>query len=448
MNKNPLVSIIIPVYNDAEFLHESLDSAVNQTLKDIEIICVNDASTDNSLEILNEYAAKDKRVRVINRSENGSALMARKDGVMAAKGDFTMFMDQDDFLIPNACETAYNLIVKNDVDILCFSYNLYEYAEDGSVLNVSVQNPSFNKFLYGREEIQNLYFIDNKTNSVVLWDKIFKTELLKLAHSKMEVFYCLVPNDFYADYYISYYAKKMLGLSTEPLYNYYFGRGVTGNGIISLEKFEKICMDSQGSKFIRNFLEREGTLKEQEKYLSGWRKFYQRYCCINCCKRVKQEEEEFAQAVKILYRYFNERNDTHEIILNSLRELCNHINWADDLEKANEYLLAQIQMNNEKNNDVRKIILHSLTELRNRINQAANLEKTNKNLLTKIQIDNENKNARIKELQDWSKEQLKAKEWFLSQIKYKDERIADLEKYSGFCYKILSKIFRILRGKN
>jgi len=85
-NKNPLVSIIIPVYNDAEFLHESIGSAINQTLKDIEIICVNDASTDNSLEIMNEYAEKDKRVRIINKLQNGGTLMARKDGVMATRG--------------------------------------------------------------------------------------------------------------------------------------------------------------------------------------------------------------------------------------------------------------------------------------------------------------------------------------------------------------------------
>ena len=92
-----------------------------------------------------------------------------------------------------------------------------------------------------------------------------------------------------------------------------------------------------------------------------------------------------------------------------------------------------------KNEDAREIILNSLTELRNNINRVANLEKTNKDLIE--QMNDENKNARIKELQDWSEEQLKAKEWFLSQIKYKDERIAELEKYSGFCYKFSRKFF-------
>ena len=141
MTKNPLISIVIPVYNDEKFLHESLDSAINQTLKDIEIICVNDASTDESLAIMNEYAAKDSRVRVINRSENGSALMARKDGVAAAKGDFTMFLDGDDAYVPNACETAYNLIVKNDVDILWFSSVWHEVNEDGYIISTEKRHP-------------------------------------------------------------------------------------------------------------------------------------------------------------------------------------------------------------------------------------------------------------------------------------------------------------------
>ena len=203
-NKNTLVSIIIPVYNDAEFLHESLDSAINQTLKNIEIICVNDASTDNSLEILNEYASKDKRVRVINRSENGSALMARKDGVMAAEGDFIMFLDGDDALVPNACETAYNLIIEHDVDILVFSFVIHEYTKDGSYSNTRLYNPPCEEILCSREEIQDCYFIKNKVSSN-LWSKIFKAELLKLVHKKIEEFCFLFENDFYADYYIAYY---------------------------------------------------------------------------------------------------------------------------------------------------------------------------------------------------------------------------------------------------
>jgi len=398
MKNKPLVSLIIPVYNDAEFLHESLDSAINQTLKNIEIICVNDGSTDNSLEIMNEYAAKDSRVRVINRTENGSALMARKDGIAAANGDFTMFLDGDDSLVPNACETAYNLIVKNDVDILQFSFISYHCAKDGNILYTIVRNPSFDEMILGRDRIQNFYFLENQANlDSYLWNKIYKTKLLTRSHSKIDNFNCFFLNDLYEYYYILYYAKNMIGISTEPLYTYYRGRGVTGDNKISLKQFEKLCQANQAVNRIKKFLEHEGIFEEQKKYLSVWRKKrVQHYYHIGC-KRLKAED--FDQAVKIMYSYFNEKDDAEEITLNLLTQLRNHVDW-------------------------------------------------NKNLAaSKIQI--EDKNARIKELQDWNAEQLKAKEWFLSQIANKDACIAELQKNLSLANKIrravkkiFSKIFK------
>ena len=91
----PKVSVIIPVYNVEKYLSECLDSVVNQTLQDIEIICVNDGSTDNSLEILKEYAEKDSRLRIINLRNSGVSV-ARNIGIFAALADFIMFVDADD----------------------------------------------------------------------------------------------------------------------------------------------------------------------------------------------------------------------------------------------------------------------------------------------------------------------------------------------------------------
>ena len=397
MNNKPLVSLIIPVYNVAKFLHESLDSAVNQTLKNIEIICVNDGSTDNSLEILNEYAAKDSRVRVINKTVNGSAIMARKDGVMAVKGKFTMFMDADDYLQPNACETAYNLIVKNDVDILCFSFTIHEYDEDGKISNISVHNQVFNEVVYGRDQIQKYFFVDKKVY-IAYWNKIYKTELLKSAYSNMEDFCCSRIDDNYDDYYISYYAKQMLGVLTEPLYIYYYGRGGCADSKISLATFEKACIITKGVSLIKKFLEREGTFKEQENILYAWE---HHVIILGLCgsfygKRVK--EEDFDAATNMLCSYLNDLRDD-KITSFLLTQIRNHVDW-------------------------------------------------NKNLAAS-QIQIEEKDARIKELQDWNAEQLKAKEWFLSQIANKDARIAELQKNWSLANKIrkamkkiLSKIFK------
>ena len=117
---NPKVSVIIPVYNTEKYLQECLDSVVNQTLKDIEIICVDDGSTDGSVSIISEYAARDSRVKPIYYTITSSASQARKDGVMLSRGKYIMFMDSDDTLDLQACEELSAEMDLRDVDILQF----------------------------------------------------------------------------------------------------------------------------------------------------------------------------------------------------------------------------------------------------------------------------------------------------------------------------------------
>ena len=104
------VSVIIPVYNAAEFLGQGLDSLLNQTLHDIEIICVNDGSSDKSLEILKEYEKKDSRIKVIDQ-ENQGAGAARNNGMAIAQGEYLSFLDADDFFEKNMLEESYMLHV-------------------------------------------------------------------------------------------------------------------------------------------------------------------------------------------------------------------------------------------------------------------------------------------------------------------------------------------------
>ncbi|MDR2600769.1 MAG: glycosyltransferase [Oscillospiraceae bacterium] len=117
--KRVAVSVIIPVYNTEKYLRECLDSIVNQTLHDIEIICINDGSTDDSLVILNEYAANDNRFVVISQENRGQGA-ARNKGIRAAKGKYIYFIDSDDMLKPNALEKTYNYSVENNLDIVSF----------------------------------------------------------------------------------------------------------------------------------------------------------------------------------------------------------------------------------------------------------------------------------------------------------------------------------------
>ena len=101
------VSLLIPVYNMEATLDACLDSAEKQTLKEIEIICVDDGSTDRSSEILKCHAARDPRIRLFQHFQNRSTLLARKTAVENASGEYIMFLDPDDTLDPAACETAW-----------------------------------------------------------------------------------------------------------------------------------------------------------------------------------------------------------------------------------------------------------------------------------------------------------------------------------------------------
>ena len=103
---NPKVSIIMPVYNVEAYLRECLDSILVQTLSDIEIICVDDGSTDSSRDILYAYAEKDHRVTVLCQ-QNQTAGAARNYGMSVAKGEYLIFLDADDFFSPLLCETTY-----------------------------------------------------------------------------------------------------------------------------------------------------------------------------------------------------------------------------------------------------------------------------------------------------------------------------------------------------
>lgn len=122
------VSLIIPVYNVEKYLKECLNSAINQTLKEIEIICVDDGSTDGSKKILKEYAKKDSRIKIINQ-KNQKQGAARNNAMKIAKGEYLVFLDSDDYLRDDALELIYSKMKKNNLDML--SYSGYNF-KDGS----------------------------------------------------------------------------------------------------------------------------------------------------------------------------------------------------------------------------------------------------------------------------------------------------------------------------
>lgn len=122
---NPLVSIIVPVYNVEQYLPKCIESIINQTLSNIEIILVNDASTDSSGEIINEYAKKDKRITTIHK-QNGGQGSARNEGLKIAKGKYVGFVDSDDWIDKDMYESLVSKAIKEDSNLVVCNRRVYD----------------------------------------------------------------------------------------------------------------------------------------------------------------------------------------------------------------------------------------------------------------------------------------------------------------------------------
>lgn len=183
-----LISIIVPVYNVEKYLGKCLDSIVNQTYSNLEIICVNDGATDSSRSILEKYAAKDQRIKIIDK-ENGGLSDARNAGLGCASGEYIMFVDSDDWLDITACEKSIRIAEKQQVDVVMWSY-IREYGQVSLAKNIFEKDMYFDKKntyekiyrrffgLYGEE----LAHPDNADALVTVWGKLYKSELILKNH--------------------------------------------------------------------------------------------------------------------------------------------------------------------------------------------------------------------------------------------------------------------------
>ena len=145
---NEKISVIIPVYNVENYLSACLTSCMQQTLRDVEFVCVNDGSKDHSLEILKAYQKQDYRFKIIEK-ENGGLSSARNAGIRAARGEWTMFLDSDDLLAPNACERVWCETLEGKTDIVIFGSHCFPWfpkPDPWLVNNLNVQTGRFNTF--------------------------------------------------------------------------------------------------------------------------------------------------------------------------------------------------------------------------------------------------------------------------------------------------------------
>ena len=176
MDSEIKISIIVPVYNTEKYLAQALDSLTGQTLKEIEIICVNDGSTDGSGEILARYASRDARIKIITQANSGQSA-ARNAGMKAARGEYIGFLDADDWADKSAFEKLYRQSDDDDMVIgnICVynqSMNTYDYNDSYCSINIFPQG-FYNKHFSPVECKDFLFRI-----SVTPWNKIYKRSFL------------------------------------------------------------------------------------------------------------------------------------------------------------------------------------------------------------------------------------------------------------------------------
>ena len=255
------VSVIIPVFNTEKYISKCLSSLVNQTLDDIEIICVNDGSTDNSLEIIEKIANNDARIKIINQ-EHKKQGAARNAGLRIAEGEYIGFVDSDDWVDLNYYEMLYNTAKKYDADIALAT-------------NVRIGNGKTKKRLEITEEktaetLQEKIDIGNQVKNPCPTNKIYRHSMLKENNIIwQEGVYC---EDKLFTIQAIYYANKIV---TVPDVNYYYFRNP--NSTVHT-KSEKHTLDKNNAKkAVLNFLREQNAqirdkefwaITDQKKFLS------------------------------------------------------------------------------------------------------------------------------------------------------------------------------------
>lgn len=227
MKNNNLISIIVPIYNVEEYLSRCVDSLIRQTYKNIEIILVDDGSTDKCGEICDKYAQKDSRIKVIHK-QNGGASDARNSALCIAKGDYLLFVDSDDWIEDETCEVTLKLAIENNADIVPFGWNkVYDNGETKKIpIRILRNEPSVEEcikaLMYKIEEYGVCNFVCNKLCRKELYEDIRfpkgneaedQEVAYKLFHRARKIFIC-----------------------NQPLYNYYQRKGSVSKGKYTLSQ--------------------------------------------------------------------------------------------------------------------------------------------------------------------------------------------------------------------
>lgn len=209
-----LISIIVPVYNVEEYLKECIDSILNQTYKNLEIILVNDGSTDKSGSICEDYAKVDSRIKVVHK-KNGGLSDARNLGLDRALGEYVIFIDSDDYIDQRMCEILLNYANKYSVDIVSCNF---KRVFENNIIEFNV--PLFKEKIkiFTNDEVLEKYFLTLAPEIFATWNKLYKKSLF-FTDEKIRFPVNRLHEDIATTYRLYAESKKVV-LLNELLYNY------------------------------------------------------------------------------------------------------------------------------------------------------------------------------------------------------------------------------------
>ncbi|WP_162200458.1 glycosyltransferase family 2 protein [Kordia jejudonensis] len=252
----PKVSIIIPVYNTEKYLEKSLHSAINQTLKELDIIIVDDKSTDNSLQIIREFQKKDHRITVIALEENKGNGFGRNTAVQKAVAPYIMFLDSDDWLEPNAVEILYNEAHTKQSEIVLFGYFEVKCDKKGNITNTYPILPTLQD---GATDFIPYYLSNRKGFSSAAWSYIFSREHIVRHNVKFTEGIFFEDIQFVSTAVLK--AKRIDVYKDQALYSY-LRRPSSITSSFSKKKIKNLYYANQ---LLATFLKKEGIYKTYEK---------------------------------------------------------------------------------------------------------------------------------------------------------------------------------------
>ena len=244
----PKISIIIPAYNVGKYIEECLESARNQTLKDIEIVVVNDGSTDNTGDVIAQEASKDSRIQVVTNHPIWHTPHPY-GGSEAATGEYSFFLDGDDALKPDMCKQLVQELSLHPADVLHFGITVVGANEllDSEREAFEANNNASTQDAVGEDIIRDIF--DESRGYKVDWrvtQRLYKTSVLKQAFAAMTKERLGRSQDGYECFVVSAFAKTYHSCKHCRGYIYYYGRGISGTSTISAEKYAQYCHHFKG----------------------------------------------------------------------------------------------------------------------------------------------------------------------------------------------------------